>query len=456
MVTSSLPIEGSFRDPSGTVFVKDNEIYRSVSCNYQENYDFLMQSGLYKRLIEEGLLIPHQEIDSSNTKCFKIIKPVQIPFISQPYEWCFSELKDAALTTLKIQKIALDYGMCLKDASAYNIQFFKGKPLLIDTLSFEKYESGQPWVAYRQFCMHFLAPLLLVVYKSPELNRLLQLYIDGIPLSLATSLLPIRALLRPAVFIHIYLHSKAELRFGNKKTRLSKPMMKKIGLVGLIENLNQLVLGLNIKDQRSFWSNYYFDNNYSSSAMRSKIKIVSGIIQKIKPKVVWDLGANTGLFSQLASKFSKSVISMDFEPLVAEANYIHCQKDNLSNCLPLVVNLFNPSPSIGWDNQERLSLLKRGPADLIMALALIHHLAIGNNLPFDKIAGFLKKLCDYLIMEFIPKDDSQVQLLLQNRRDIFYDYNKDSFEASFSKYFTILEKHDIKGSKRYVYFMKSK
>ena len=449
-------MSGSFRDPSGTVFIRGGEIYRSISKSYQENYNYLLKSGLYKKLIEEKLLISHQEVNMPDLKKFKVIKPTQIPFISYPYEWCFSQLKGAALATLRIQKIALDHGMCLKDASAYNIQFIQGRPVLIDTLSFERYIEESPWVAYRQFCMHFLSPLLLTSYKNAGLNKLLQFYIDGVPLDLASALLPIKALVRPAIFTHIYLHSKAETYFGQKKTKTNKNILKKIGLVGLIENLESLVSSLELKDKQSLWSEYYQKNNYTKNSMRTKIKIVSRMIKKVKPKITWDLGSNTGIFSHLASKYSKLVVSLDFDPLAMESNYLHCQKDNTVNCLPLVVDLTNPSPSIGWNNEERMSLTKRGPADLVMALALVHHFAIGHNISFDMIASWFKKLGKYLIIEFIPKDDSQVQLLLQNRQDIFYNYHKDNFESSFLKYFTILERRDIRGSKRDIYLMKSK
>lgn len=455
-VSSRVMKNSSFRDPSGAVFTKNGSFYRSISDSYQKNYNCLLESGLYNKLVEEKLLISHQEVSMPHLKKFKVIKPVQIPFISYPYEWCFSQLKDAALVTLKIQKIALDYGMCLKDASAYNIQFIQGKPVLIDTLSFERYIEGQPWVAYRQFCMHFLAPLLLMSYKNIGLNKLLQFYIDGVPLNLVSALLPTRALIRPAVLAHIYLHSKAETYFGYKKTKTGKNILKKISLVGLIENLESLISSLKLKDKQSLWSDYYQKNNYTKNSMQTKTKIVSRMIQKVKPKITWDLGSNTGIFSHLASKYCKLVVSLDFDPLAVESNYLHCKKNNTINCFPLVCDLTNPSPPIGWSNEERMSLTQRGPADLAISLALIHHLAISHNIPFNLIAGWLKKLCKDLIIEFIPKEDSQVKLLLQNRQDIFYDYNQDNFEFSFSKDFTIQEKRNILACKRYIYLMRAK
>jgi len=155
---------GSFRDPSGFIYQKDQIIYRQINRRYQKQYETLMGSGLYSRLIKEGFLISHEEIASEDLEegAYKIIRPQKIPFISYPYEWSFGEYKDAALVTLKIQRIALEYNMTLKDASAYNIQFQDANAKLIDTLSFDDYQEGTPWVAYQQFCKHFLAPLLLM------------------------------------------------------------------------------------------------------------------------------------------------------------------------------------------------------------------------------------------------------------------------------------------------------
>src|SRR6185503_16964008 len=190
-------LSASFRDPSGFLFSRGGVLYRQVNRKYEQEYARLMESGLYEKLVKAGLLIPHLEVDeapaeSEVTRAFayKIIQPERAPFISYPYEWSFGQLKDAALATLSIQRRALKVGMSLKDASAYNIQFVRGKPTLIDTLSFEIYKEGQPWVAYRQSCQHFLAPLALMALKDVRLNQLLRVYIDGVPLDLASGLLP--------------------------------------------------------------------------------------------------------------------------------------------------------------------------------------------------------------------------------------------------------------------------
>jgi hypothetical protein len=193
MKTQTTNLVSSFRDPSGFLFIREGILYRQVNQVYREDYSRLMDSGLYEKLVKNGLLITHAETDiqpADGVLSYKVICPERVPFISYPYEWSFGQLQDAALATLSIQRRALKLGMSLKDASAYNIQFPKGKAMLIDTLSFEQYQEGEPWVAYRQFCQHFLAPLALMAYKDVRLNQLLRIYIDGIPLDLASKLLP--------------------------------------------------------------------------------------------------------------------------------------------------------------------------------------------------------------------------------------------------------------------------
>jgi hypothetical protein len=209
----------SFRDPSGFVFLRDGVIYRQVNRVYQNNYDHFIRSGLWDKLVEDGLLIAHSEVEleqSATGTAYKVIEPALIPFISYPYEWCFSQLKDAGLLTLEIQLKALEFGMSLKDCSAYNIQFNQGKPIFIDTLSFEMYREGQPWVAYRQFCQHFLAPLVLMSQTDIRLQQLLRIYIDGVPLDLASSLLPARSWLNFAWLSHIHMHAKSQKQFANR------------------------------------------------------------------------------------------------------------------------------------------------------------------------------------------------------------------------------------------------
>lgn len=449
-------IPSSFRDPSGFLFVHEGSIYRQVNRTYRENYDHLIDSGLYAALVDSGLLIPHREVgvDLARTDdAYKILKAELVPFVSYPYEWCFSQLKDAALLTLEIQKRALDFGMTLKDASAYNVQFRNGKPLLIDTLSFEKYREGQPWVAYRQFCQHFVAPLALMSHRDVRLNQLLRTYIDGVPLDLASSLLPFRTRFVFSLLSHIHLHARSQKHFADRTVDVSRHRISRTSYLGLIDNLQSAVKKLKWHPMGTAWAGYYEDATYSEEALQQKKQLVAEFLDRLTPQMVWDLGANVGLFSRLASDRAMLTISFDADPACVERNYLQSVERGETSILPLLLDLTNPSPDIGWSNEERMSLLHRGPADTVLCLALTHHLAISNNLPFGMIADFLARICHSLIIEFVPKSDPQVQKLLSTREDIFTDYTQQVFEEALGKHFDLQASQQIGDSHRTLYLM---
>lgn len=447
-------IRSSFRDPSGFLFLRDGILYRQVNLVYKDHYEHLLKSGLYNALLSEGLLIEHDEYaDINDGIAYKIIRPEVIDFISYPYEWCFSQLKDAALTTLKIQGIALKYQMTLKDCSAYNIQFQKGKAILIDTLSFEKYSEGEPWAAYRQFCQHFLAPLALMTYTDVRLGELLKTFIDGIPLDFAVKLLPFRSKVNFHLLTHLHLHMKSQRHYSKKTFQKKGAQFTRLAFDALVDSLESAIASLKWKPEGTEWVDYYQDTNYSSEAFLYKKQVVDSLIEKIQPKSIWDFGANTGIFSQIASTQKIRTLAFDMDCAAVEKMYLDCRKRNDSYLLPLCIDLTNPSPAIGWQNQERMSFIDRGPIDTIIALALIHHFALTHNVPIEFIARLFSKLCNSLIIEFILKTDSQVQKMLSLRKDIFSNYNEKTFEKEFSKYFEIKETIKITDSERVLYYM---
>lgn len=452
--------KASFRDPDGFVFSYENSIFRQVNFPYQNNFDLLVSSGLCRKLQKTNLLINHREIHDFKMRdpnAYKILKPDLVSFISYPYEWCFSELKDAALATIKIQKLALEHEMTLKDASSYNIQFIAGKPVLIDTLSFEKYIEGEPWTAYRQFCQHFVAPLLLASFVDVRLINLLRFYLDGIPLDLTSKLLPKSTYLSPSTLFHIHLHAKAQTRLNqrNKRLRADKKFSRN-ALLELIESLENIILRLSLRGEKSAWVGYYRDDSYTRVAFNHKIRTVERILSEVKPKTVWDLGANTGVFSFLAGHRRIQTVAFDNDPISVEENYLEMKKRDDKYVLPLVLDLTNPSPSQGFANEERISLMQRGPVDMVFALALIHHLAIANNVTFEILAQFLRKIAEWLIIEFVPKSDKKIKFMLSFRKDVFDRYNQDNFESQFSKYFSIENKIKIINSQRLIYVMKKR
>ncbi|MFH1446050.1 MAG: class I SAM-dependent methyltransferase [Chloroflexota bacterium] len=452
-------IAASFRDPSGFMFEQKGIIYRQINKSYQADYDTFMKSGLYERLTRAGAMIAHKEVDATLApvpeRAYKIIKPEPVYFISYPYEWCFGQLREAALLTLAIAKRSLEFGMSLKDASAYNIQFHRGRAVLIDTLSFEIYHEGEPWTAYRQFCQHFLAPLALMVYRDVHLSQLMRVYIDGIPLDLASALLPNKTRFRFGLLTHIHMHAKSQKRYSDQMIDKDavKVKISRMALIGLLESLETTVKSLKVKGINTEWTDYYQDNNYSEDAFQAKKQVISAFLARIKPNSVWDLGANTGEFSRLASDQGIETVAFDIDPGAVTQNYKQVKAKREKNILPLVMDLTNPSPALGWHHQERNSLAARGPVDAILALALIHHLAIANNVPLLDIANFFKDLGRYLIIEFVPKADSQVKRLLATREDIFPDYNQSGFETAFGQVYKILGTQALEGSERMLYLM---
>ncbi len=459
MTSTNGSLAGSFRDPSGFVFAENGHIHRQVNHVYKDDYDLLMSSGLYEKLVASELLIPHEEVDIDLARtgdAYKVLKPQPIPFVSYPYEWCFSELKDAALATLAVQKRAFEHGMVLKDSSAFNIQFLQGKPVLIDTLSFEKYREGMPWVAYRQFCQHFLAPLALMSCRDVRLGQLLRIHIDGIPLDLASRLLPMRTRLRFSLLAHIHLHARSQKRHEGETVDIERRKVSRLGFRGIIDSLGSAVKKLSWKPAGTEWAEYYEETNYSPEALDAKARLVGRVLDKTDAKVVWDLGANTGRFSRVASGRGFLTISFDVDPAAVEKNYLDCKADGETRVLPLLSDLTNPTPGIGWENEERSSLLERGPADTVLALALIHHLAISNNLPLDRIARFFSGLCRFLVVEWVPKSDSQVQRLLATREDIFVNYTREGFERAFTAHFTLDESVAITDTQRTLYLMRKR
>jgi hypothetical protein len=452
------PVAGSFRDPGGFLFQRAGNLYRQVNQIYVANYQHLMTSGLYQALVTDGLLIPHEEVAVDPVDpltSFKIIQPEKVDLISYPYEWSFSQLKEAALTTLTIQERGLNYGMSLKDASAYNIQFHQGRPRLIDTLSFEIYRPGKPWVAYRQFCQHFLAPLALMALKDVRLSQMLRVYLDGIPLDLASELLPLKSRFNFGLLSHVHIHAQAQKRYANQPVTM-KPsqQVSLLALKGLVDSLKTTLKGLTWQAIGTEWADYYDKNSYTTPAFEVKKQMVARFLDEVKPARVWDLGANTGLFSRIASQKGIPTISFDIDPAAVEQNYLAARQARDVNLLPLVMDLTNPSPAIGWQNAERFSLLERGPAEAVFALALIHHLVIANNVPLGRAATFFALLGPWLLIEFVPKEDPQVQRLLSSREDIFPEYTQAGFETAFSQSFEIQSAFSVPDSSRWIYFMK--
>ncbi len=445
----------SFRDPSGFIFKKEEVLYRQVNKIFKDDFDHFINSGCYQSFAEKGWLIPHETIPENLTNTddwYLTLKPASVPFISYPYEWSFDMLKDAALLTLNLLKESLQYGLILKDASPYNIQFPGNSPVFIDTLSFEKYKEQEPWIAYRQFCECFLSPLLLSSYSKQPLQQLMLAYPEGIPLAITRSLLPWRSKFSLHTYLHIHLHAGiAEKSKGEKGKKIIFTRQK---LQNLISSLEGLVKNLTLKPRSTAWSAYYDEASQRKDYLLHKKEIINDWIDKTDNiKTAADLGSNDGEFSFLLANKNIQTIAGDFDPQCINNLYNRLKDKKTTYILPLIIDIANPSPAIGVNNEERTAFTSRLNADLTLALALLHHLAIGRNIPFDLIAGFFQHVTHQLIIEFIPKEDEKVQEMLTGKKDIYTAYTVTDFEKAFTKYFKIIDTKAITGSGRVLYRM---
>jgi len=447
----------SFRDPAGFVYTDKGELYRQVNAIYQPHYEKFMADGLYAALVGKGWLVAHQE-QAVVTEAYRVIKPEKIQHITYPYEWSFSQFKAAALLTLDIQALALEHGMTLKDASAFNVQFRGCQPVFIDTLSFEVLDEEQPWVAYKQFCEHFLGPLALMSRLEPRLRKLLLGFIDGLPLELVSRTLPRTSWFNYSLLVHVHLHARSQDKHSDAAAASNReqPKMSKPMLSALVQSLRSAVVGCKLKQTPTQWGDYYQDTNYSDAAMQAKEQQVAEWLRQHyrEGQIIHDLGSNTGHFSRVAAKATGTlVIAHDIDELAVERNFLALQReaDYKAAILPAVLDLTNPTPSIGWGHVERDNFAERVSNGFVLALALVHHLAIGNNTPLEKIAEFFATFAETLIIEFVPKSDSQVMRLLATREDVFPNYTEQGFEAAFSAHFKLVDSRLVAGSNRLLY-----
>jgi ribosomal protein L11 methylase PrmA len=441
----------SFRDPSGYVYFENNEPYRVVNASYFEHYNFLKSSGLLQLLIEKKLLIPHVEITQTETEV--LIKPDQIPFISYPYEWTFSQLKAAAMLTLQISIIALEHGMVLKDASAFNVQFNNGKPIFIDTLSFEIYKQNEPWIAYMQFCKHFFAPITLLANNIQTTAAMQLAKIDGIELSDAIEILPFKCRFNLGNYLHLYAHFKS-IKINNstlKSTTRTQVSLK--NQMQMLKHLQDCIKSKNLQINKTEWSNYYDEEVDRVGYEVEKKKIVDEWLQSLTPNKTWDMGCNAGEYSILAAKYSKLVISTDFDKQALE-RLLHLTKSKkIQNILPLFFDVANPTPSIGVNNNERLSLLNRIDVDVCLALAIIHHVTITYQVPMYKFLKLIAKSTKYAIVEWIDENDDKVVRINSNPAVNSWRYNHVEFLKSVQKYFIIKQETKVKNGNRILYLL---
>jgi hypothetical protein len=447
----------SYRDPNARVVKKADGYYRYIFISYQQEYDHLMRSGLYERLTDLELIIPHKEIDSdvSDPSIYKLLYPRQIPFQSFPFEWSYSQWRKAILAFLQVNLLALEHGMILKDATPFNFFISGGKVVLLDTSSFIFYKPGDPWLAYRQFCEEFLAPFALMHYNGAIWARLYQSQLRGIPLSFVSKELPRRSWLNLTCLLHLHLHAGFQNKAGKEKqTGKGTHTREKI------RTLLTMIQSTALSWKRCFtykpvWVDYYDKDIASDEYLEDKKKTVDQWLAETKPNTVIDLGANTGMFSRIAVNHAKHVIALEYDDTCVDRIEADIAEEKIGNLTALTGDLTEVSPALGLLNQEYGSLIDRARAEMAMGLALIHHLCIAKNLSMEHVAEMMSQFStQYAIVEFIPKEDPKVQFLLKDREDIFSGYNERNFVACFEKWFEVKESHQCSQSKRILYFFR--
>lgn len=460
-------VNSSFRDPGSQVFQSEDGVYRLIRKEAVSDYKALMESGLYQKLVAARLLVPHEDVTVECASMKEspddiVIRPRTVPFISYPFEWNFSALKAAALNTLKIQKLCLDHGMTLQDATAFNIQYLDGHWVMIDTGSFQRMPVLRPWGAYRQFCQHFLAPLLLMAYGDTKLLSLFARNLDGIPLDIAAKLLPLKVRLRPAVYMHIVMHSRYMARdFSTTATEVQARPVSRASAYGLIDQLAGMIGALNIRKTETVWTEYETSHTYQPQEFSDKEAFIASSFARMKtdaPLSIWDLGANTGHFSRLMANIAppdSSIVAFEYDDMTVEAGYIASRSCDRNRPLHLWMDLLNPTPDCGWAQQEWKGLIERGPADMVLVLALVHHLCLSGNISFSQLASFLSRIAGHMIIEFVPKDDPQSRRLLKTRKDIYQDYHQVAFESAMAQHFVVLETKTVSSTGRTLYLMKN-
>ncbi|MBT8048939.1 MAG: class I SAM-dependent methyltransferase [Xanthomonadales bacterium] len=461
----SLKVEsGSFRDRDGRIYRSGDRIIRGVSQLALDEFQKLRATRFYEKFLKKGKLVesrvlPQNEIPVSEdiqAQWAGFIEHSVIPVVSYPYEWTFGMLREAALLQLDLVEAAILEGMTLKDATPYNFQFVSGRPVFIDIPSFETLPTGAPWSGYRQFCEMFLFPLMLQAYKGIHFQPFLRSSIDGVGIQTATKLFCLRDRLRKGVLTHVWLQAKLDSRYGgtsqNVRSELKSAGFNTELILANIRKMRKLVSGLSWHGDGSEWGSYEEIHNYSESDHLLKEAFVEECVAAGKAKLVWDIGCNTGQFSKIAAGHARSVVAMDLDHFAVERLYREVRAAKIEGILTLVQNVADPSPSWGWRNNERTELRTRARPELVLCLALIHHVVISANIPLEEFVGWLADTSDQLIIEYVSRSDDKVEALLRNKEDKYTDYTRQNLERTLEMHYRIARKLSLESGNRFLYW----
>jgi ribosomal protein L11 methylase PrmA len=452
---------GSFRDRRGRIYYVGDRVFRTVMPIARTDYDFVRSTGLIDQFVTAGKLVSETSVDKQmlggqGDDASLVLEHPRLPFISYPYEWSFAALKSAALLHLDIQRAALEKNVTLTDASAYNVQFIGAKPIFIDSLSFRRYEEGEFWAGHRQFCEQFINPLLLRSLAGVPHNAWYRGSLEGIAAEELRKVLPWRSRLSWNVFTNVFLQAYLQTSSGDAGSAIEKARAKRLPRIGfeqILHSLRNWISRLEPKsDGRSVWQDYAQDNSYADEEASKKKQFVAEFANHVQADMILDVGCNTGDYSEVAlNNGAALVIGFDFDHGALDHAFRRASRESL-NFLPLHLDAANPSPKQGWLQAERQGFTERAKGDGVLALALIHHLAVARNIPLQQVIGWLLAMAPQGVIEFVPKADPMVQRLLQMREDIFDDYQRSSFESILSARARIVKSAQVSSSGRTLYW----
>jgi SAM-dependent methyltransferase len=434
---------GSFRDRDNQVLYDDSGgVLRALRGDGLDDWAALSASRLFAEFSADGQLV------GTEAEGEELLRHERIPFISYPYEWTFSMLKDAALLELDLVLAGLDEGLILKDGTPYNVQWRGARPVFIDIGSFERLREGEPWAGYRQFCMQFLYPLLIQAYRGLPFQPWLRGSLEGIEPAACRRLLSGRDLFRRGVFTHVVLHQRLERQHGSHggdtRHELQEAGFGTQMIRANVTRLRKLVERLGPREATSAWSGYADDNTYSEVEAGRKEEFVRAAVRAARPELVWDVGCNDGRYSRIAAEHAGYTLALDADERTLDRLYGELAAEEHGSIVPLVVDVADPSPALGWCNLERKELADRGKPDLVLCLALVHHLAITRNIPIASFVRWLRSLDAAVVVEFPTAEDTQVRRLLDAKRPGSHDdYDLPAFEAVLAEHFAIDRREQI-------------
>jgi hypothetical protein len=443
-------------------------VFRALSRQGLDDWRMLSQTKLFPRLVEAGRVVRTEEVDGAEAPAGlraeqygAVLRHERIPFVSYPYEWTPGMLSDAALLTLDLILESLDEDLVLKDATPYNVQFRGSRPVFVDIGSWEKLAPGEPWAGYRQFCMQFLYPLMLQAYRGLPFQPWLRGSLDGITPAQARAAMSFRDRFHKGVTTHVFIHSRLDQSYakrgrtgGDVKRELKSAGFGKELIRANVRKVRKAVAAAEWRPPASVWTAYRADNTYEDADNRAKADFIRSVAGRRGWELAWDLGANDGHYSRLINEDARYVLALDVDPSTVELLYRDLRAEGNEQILPLVMNLTDPSPGLGWRGLERKPLAERGRPELVLALALLHHVSITGNVPVRQFVDWLASLGAQVVIEFMTREDPMVKRLLAAKRVDHEDYDRAFFEQCAGEAFEIERSEELPSGTRILYSLR--